>query len=131
MTFEASLGENFGGAFETVNRKMETQRNELIALAKEHGWRATQTDNFDAFEWSVETWELESEWSPAGVKAYVTFPIDEQIYRERRPWAIRVTPKPPAFGQGVDDSFECSLKQWENEKQAFVKFLDKLRLVRD
>lgn len=106
---------------------METQRDELIALATEHGWRARKTDNFEAHDWSVETWELESLWSPVSAKAYVTFPIDEQIYRERKPWAIRVTAEPPAYGQRPDDYFETSLIQWKNEKHGFIEFLNQLR----
>ena len=106
---------------------METQRDELIVLAAEHGWVARKTDNFDAHDWSVETWELESLWSPIGVKAYVTFPIDEHIYRERRPWAIRITAEPPAFDQRPNNYFETSLIQWKNEKHKSIEFLNQLR----
>ena len=110
---------------------MQAQRDELIALAAENGWVARQTDNFEAHDWSVETWELESIWSPVGVKAYVTFPIDPQAHRERRPWAIYVTAEPPADGQNPWDYFESSLIQWKNEKQDLVNFLDRIRKRRE
>lgn len=105
---------------------MDSQRNELIALAAEHGWTATKTDNFDAHDWSVETWELESLWSPVGTKAYVTFPIDEHIYRERKPWAIMVTAEPPVSAPAAD-YFQTSLIQWKNETGKFISFLDRVR----
>jgi hypothetical protein len=110
---------------------MQAQRDELIALAAANGWAATKTDNFDAHDWSVETWELESLWSPVGVKAYVTFPIDPQAYRERRPWAIQVTAEPPAYGENSSDHFETSLIQWKNDKQDLVTFLDRIRRRRE
>lgn len=110
---------------------MEAQRDELIALAAKNGWAATKTDNFEAHDWSVETWELESLWSPVGVKAYLTFPIDPQAHRERRPWAIQVTAEPPAYGQNPSDFFETSLLQWKNDKQDLVDFLDRIRRRRE
>src|SRR5690606_14375277 len=106
---------------------MEAQRDKLNALAAEHGWAATKTDNFEAHDWSVETWELESFWSPVGVEAYVTYPIDPQSQRERRPWAIYVTAELPAYGENAPDYFETSPIQWKNEKQDLVTFLDRIR----
>ena len=107
---------------------MEAQRNELIALAAEKGWNAVRIDNFSAADWSVETWELESFWSPVGVKAFVTFPIDEQLYPERRPWAIRVSSEHPTDGPAPGKVFQTSLIQWKNDKPRFIDFLDQIRL---
>ena len=106
---------------------MDSQRNELIALAEENGWKGTKTDNYEANDWSVETWELESLWSPVGAKAYVTFPIDEQVYRKRRPWAIRVTAEPPITRLCPGVHFETSLIQWKNAKGEFISFLESVR----
>ena len=106
---------------------METQRDELVALAAEYGWSARKADNFEAHDWSVETWELESIWSPVGIKAYVTFPINEQNYRERKPWAIRVSAGRSGTVFGSTADFVTSLIQWKNEKHRFIEFLDQLR----
>ena len=75
----------------------------------------------------METWELDSVWSPVGVKAYVTFPIDPQLHSERKPWAIMVTAEPPEYGLAHTDHFETSLIQWKNEKDLFIKFLENIR----
>lgn len=106
---------------------METQRNELISLAAERGWSASQTDNYEASDWSAETWVLESVWSPIGVKAYVTFPIDPQMHRERKPWPIMVAANPPGSESSDTNFFETSLIQWKNEKRPFIDFLENLR----
>jgi hypothetical protein len=47
---------------------MKTQSNELIELAQKNRWEATELDNYDYRERSVETWRLESIWTPAGVR---------------------------------------------------------------
>jgi len=57
---------------------MKTQFNEMIELVEKNGWKATQLDNYDFSDWSMETWLLESIWSPIGETAYVSLMIDPQ-----------------------------------------------------
>jgi hypothetical protein len=62
---------------------VETQRNELIALAVQNGWKCTEIDNFEAQNWSVETWLLESVWSPVDGKTGK--PNYEQLFSLAKP----------------------------------------------
>jgi len=104
---------------------MEAQRNELIELAAKNGWKATELDNYDAQNWSKETWLLESIWSPIGTLAYVTFPIDFELTR-REAWAIEISDEKPVYGKSRD-CLLISLKQWKNEKDNFLKHLSEIR----
>jgi len=104
---------------------MEAQRNELIELAAKNGWKAIELDNYDAQNWSKETWLLESVWSPVGVCVYITFPIDFELTR-RDAWAIEISNKKPVYGESRDYLL-ISLKQWKNEKDNFLKYISKIR----
>ncbi len=106
---------------------MEAQRNEMIESAEKNGWKATELDNYDFHKWSMETWLLESVWSPIGVTAYVSFLIDPQSdFQNPYAWAIEVSDEKPVYGK-ERNSFEVSLKQWKNERNDFLKFLSEIR----
>ena len=106
---------------------MEAQRNELLELAEKSGWKATELDNYDFHKWSMETWRLESTWSPIGATAYVSFLIDPQSdVQNPYAWAIEVSDEKPVYGK-QRNHFEVSLKQWKNEKNHFLKFLEEIR----
>lgn len=106
---------------------MEAQKNEMLELVKKNGWRATQLDNYDFQNWSMETWMLESIWSPIGSTAYVSFLIDPQSdFKKPYPWAIEVRKEKPIYRTNCEN-LTISLKQWKKEKKDFVKFLDEIR----
>lgn len=110
---------------------MEAQRNEIIKLAAKNGWKATELDNYDFRQWSMETWLLESVWSPIGAKAYVSFLIDPQSdFQNPYAWAIEVSEEKPVYGK-ERNHFTVSLKQWKNEKNDFLKFLSNMRSQRN
>lgn len=106
---------------------MEAQRNELIELVEKNGWKATELDNYEFHKWSMETWLLESIWSPIGTTAYVSFLIDPQSdFYNPYAWAIKVTDEKPVYGK-ERNYFEISLKKWKNEKKNFLKFIEQIR----
>ena len=76
------------------------------AEAEKNGWKATELDNYDFYKWSMETWLLESVWSPIGVTAYVSFLIDPQSdFQNPYAWAIEVSDEKPVYGK-VRNSLE-------------------------
>ncbi len=106
---------------------MEAQKKEMLELTEKNGWKVTELDNYDFHKWSMETWLLESIWSPIGTTAYVSFLIDPQSdFQNPYAWAIRVSDEKLIYGK-ESNHFEVSLKQWKNEKTDFLKFLDELR----
>lgn len=106
---------------------MEAQRKEILESVEKNGWKATELENYDFHKWSMETWLLESLWSPIGVTAYISFLIDPQSdFQNPYAWAIEVSDEKPVYGK-ERNSFEVSLKQWKNEKTDFLNFLDEVR----
>ncbi len=106
---------------------MEAQRNEMLKLVEKNGWKALELDNNDFYKWSLETWLLESIWSPIGITAYVSFLIDPQSdFQNPIAWAIELSDEKPVYGK-ERKSFEASLKQWKNQKNDFLKFLSEIR----
>jgi hypothetical protein len=106
---------------------MEAQRNELIKLAEANGWKVTELDNYDFQRWSMETWLLESLWSPIGATAYVSFLINEEcISSNLFAWAIEVSGEKPVWGK-ERTRFIVSLTQWKNKKNDFLSFLSEVR----
>ena len=62
---------------------MQAQRTELLNQLPEHGWRvASVEENLEW--WADEMWLLESEWSPVGGLAYVTFLVDPHFDGSRK-----------------------------------------------
>lgn len=106
---------------------MQAQRNELIELAEKNGWKVTELDNYDFHKWSMETWLLQSIWSPIDATAYISYLIDPQSdFQNPYAWAIEVSDEKPVYGK-ERNRFEVSLKQWKNEKNEFLKFLEEVR----
>jgi len=110
-----------------LRRKLEWKRKEMLELAEKNGWKATELDNYDFHKWSMETWLLESVWSPTGATAYVSFLIDPQSdFQNPYVWAIEVSDEKPVYGKDRN-CFTVSLKQWKNEKNDFLQFLLQVR----
>ncbi len=106
---------------------MEAQRDEMLESVEKDGWKAIELDNYDFHKWSMETWLLESVWSPIGVTAYVSFLIDPQSdFQNPYAWAIEVSDEKPVYGK-KNNCFKVSLKQWKNERNNFLKFLSEIR----
>jgi len=68
-------------ALRHLKKTMTTQRDKLLELMPRHGWEVLSVDaelrHSTASDWFVdELWEVESMWSPRGVKLWVTFVVD-------------------------------------------------------
>lgn len=110
---------------------MRTQRTELFSRLPEHGWRvAGAEENLEW--WADEMWLLESVWSPAGSRAYVTFLVDPQFDGPRTKgeavWAVMASPARPTSRLRVEGEFTLSLGQgWKNRLPDLFEHLSALR----
>ena len=56
-----------------------TQKRQVEAELERAGWRVAARDVPTSDPWWIdELWEIESEWSPRGARAFVTFLVDPQ-----------------------------------------------------
>ena len=110
---------------------METQRSELLSQLPEYGWRVVGVgENLEW--WADEIWHLESVWSPASSRAYITFLVDPQFDGSRKKgeavWAVMASPAKPMGRLQVEGEFTLSLGQgWKSRLPAFFAHLASLR----
>ena len=110
---------------------MQFQRDELLSQLIQHGWRiAGEEENLEW--WADEIWHLESEWSPVGSRAYVTFLVDPQFDGVRKKgeevWAVMASPVKPIDRLNTEDEFTLSLGQgWQKRLPEFIDHLTALR----
>ena len=109
---------------------MQAQRTELLNQLSEHGWRVASVKEILEW-WADEMWFLESEWSPVGSPAYVTFLVDPQFDGSRKKgeavWAVMASPAKPMSRLQVEGEFTLSLGQgWKNRLPAFFDHLSLL-----
>ena len=70
------------GAFnDKVDKTMITQRNRIFELLPRYGWEVKNVEdhlrNPTGEDWFIdELWEIESVWSPNGLRVWVTFVVD-------------------------------------------------------
>ena len=110
---------------------MQAQRTELLSQLPEHGWRVKGSEE-NLEWWADEMWLLESEWSPVGSRAYVTFLVDPQFDGDRRKgeavWAVMASPDKPTSRMHVEGEFTLSLGQgWKKRLPDFFEHLSTLR----
>jgi len=110
---------------------MEAQRSELLRQLPLHGWRVESVeDNLDW--WADEVWLVESEWSPVGSQAYVTFMVDPMAGPGRRKgeavWAVSASLTKPLSRLSAETEFTLSLGQgWKERLPDFFRHLSVLR----
>jgi hypothetical protein len=63
---------------------METQQRQLEELVVRDGWTIVARELSSAEWWLDEVWILESTWTPAGVRVFLSFLVDPQAPGERR-----------------------------------------------
>ena len=111
---------------------MLTQRDEILAELGRRGWRATRLGDFALDWWADEMWRLESEWSPRGREAYLTFLVDPAAdpharRRGEQVWAAALTARKPPERLEASSGFVLSLKGWRDELPAMFEYLSALR----
>ena len=110
---------------------MLTQRDEILAELNRRGWRATKPEDLVLDWWADEMWLLESEWSPRGREAYLTFLVDpmSDSYRKKgeQVWAAAVTARKPQERMEASSGFVLNLKGWREELPKMFEYLSALR----
>jgi hypothetical protein len=114
---------------------MITQRDEILAELGRRGWRATSLEGQALDWWADEMWLLESEWSPRGREAYLTFLVDPEADTHVRKkgeqvWAAAVTARKPLGRVEASSGFVLSLKGWRRELPELLERLSALRGAR-
>jgi hypothetical protein len=117
---------------------MTTQRDKLLELMPCHGWEVTSIDD----DWSNsgsgwfidELWEVESAWSPRGLKVWVMFVVDPQTSNplERKKgqgvYAVKAARRKPT-GWGIEDD-EVGLYLNNGWEDRLPEFFDRLSALR-
>jgi hypothetical protein len=110
---------------------MQTQRTELLSQLPEHGWRIARIEE-NLEWWADEMWLLESEWSPVGSRAYITFLVDPMSDRNRKKgeevWAVMGSLFRPVSSLKSEQEFLLSLGSgWKDELPFFCRRLECFR----
>jgi hypothetical protein len=128
------------GAFnDQVDKTMITQRNRIFELLPQYGWEVKNVEdhlrNPTGLDWFIdELWEVESVWSPNGLRIWVTFVVDPQTSKsdDRKKgedvWAVKAGLRKPLNDEIEDDDVYLSLNGgWENRLPEFFSRLSDLR----
>lgn len=112
-------------------QRTKAQAGEIRKQLLEYGWKIIRVDeSFENEWWMAETWIIESEWSPQGVRAYLTYLVDPQDDSHApNVWQVTAsTDRPVARPIGEDDKPSLLLgRGWQKGLRAFLKDLDQLR----
>jgi hypothetical protein len=107
---------------------MITQRNKLIKLLPRYGWEVINVEDHLRSstdpDWFIdELWEIESVWTPEGLKIWITFLVDPQA-----PSLIEASLRQPPDSRIGDAEIYLSLNAgWENRLPEFFSRLADLR----
>jgi hypothetical protein len=118
---------------------MITQRNRIFELLPQYGWEVINVEDHlrgsTALDWFIdELWEVESVWTPKGLKVWITFVVDPMApsLGERKKgqgvWAVIAGLRKPT-GWGIEDD-EVGLilnAGWEKRLPEFFSGLSDLR----
>lgn len=112
---------------------MKAQKAEIESRLAKHGWDIVEVEDQALEWWADEIWRLESAWSPAGARAYVTFLIDPQSSNRNRKkgqdvWAVKASPDRPVDWLTGAGEYTLSLGQgWKEELAGFFEQLAMMR----
>jgi len=110
---------------------MQTQRAEILSQLGEHGWFVVGEES-NLEWWADEIWQVESLWSPVGMRAYISFLVDPMADRTRKKgeevWAVVVSPMKPVDRLSAEREFTLSLGQsWKERMPEFFGHLSRMR----
>jgi len=118
---------------------MITQRNKIFDLLPGYGWEVINVEDHlrDSAgpDWFIdEIWEVESVWTPKGLKVWITFLVDPQTPNlgERKKgqgvWAVKTGLRKPPESRIGDAEVYLSLNVgWEKRLPEFFSRLADLR----
>jgi hypothetical protein len=92
------------------------------------GWAVVEVEQpFENECWAAEIWRIESEWSPQGVHAFVTFLVDPMGARDDV-WAVAASRERLTGGTGNIGPMMRLMKEWQEELPMLVKGLSRFRV---
>jgi hypothetical protein len=118
---------------------MITQRNRLLELMPRYGWEVINVEDhlrgWAGPDWFIdELWEVESAWTPTGLKVWITFLVNPQtpnlIERKKGQgvWAVKAGLRKPPDSRIGDAEVYLSLNaDWEKRLPEFFLRLSGLR----
>ena len=118
---------------------MITQRNKLLESLPGYGWKVINVEDHPPGstgpDWFIdELWEVESVWTPKGLKVWITFLVDPQApnLNERKKgqcvWAVKAGLRKPPDSRIGDAEVYLSLNAgWEKRLPEFFSRLSDLR----
>jgi hypothetical protein len=118
---------------------MITQRNRIFELLPQYGWEVINVEEHlrgsTAQDWFIdELWEVESVWTPKGLKVWITFVVDPMApsLNERKKgqgvWAVKAGLQKPTSWGTEDDEVTLTLNAgWEKRLPEFFSGLSDLR----
>jgi hypothetical protein len=118
---------------------MITQRNRIFESLPRYGWDVVNVEDHlrgsTGPDWFIdELWEVESVWTPNGLKVWITFLVDPQastlINRKKGEgvWAVKASlRKPPESRIGDAEVYLPLNAGWENRLPEFFNRLSDLR----
>ena len=110
---------------------MDVRHSQMIAKLSEQGWRLASREREDLDGWADEIWKVESEWTPQGFTAYLTWLVDPQWDDHRRPgqavWAIGTSLQRPIGRSEAEAGPLLSINHWLRDLPEFLARLAALR----
>jgi hypothetical protein len=117
----------FGG-LTVLPDSVKKQATALQKSLSAHGWSVAQVEPpFEDEWWAAEIWQIKSEWSPQGVRAYLTFLVDPQGERDDV-WAVCASSQRPTERPINTSPSLRLLNVWQRELPHFVRELSQFRV---
>lgn len=92
------------------------QQGQIEGLLRDRGWRVVNRTTLTASRWLDEIWTIESEWSPVGQRAFISFVVDRHVATLSRQRGQFVSSVAVSGQEPLDSSFgsEVYLRpQWK------------------
>lgn len=109
---------------DTVQKQATAIRESLSS----HGWAVVEVEQpFENEWWAAAIWQIKSEWSPQGVRAYLTFLVDPQGEKDDV-WAVCASRERPTELPLNSEPTMRLMNVWQEELPIFVNGLTRFRV---
>jgi hypothetical protein len=110
---------------------MDVWHTQLIATLSEHGWQVVDRQREDLDWWADEIWTVESQWSPKGMRIYLTWLVDAMWDAPRlqgqQVWPVGTCMENPPGRLEAEGEPLMSIKHWPRGLPDFLEALAALR----